>query len=114
MEVHSEEYTLHEKLDTSFDVVPRGLFVAKSDTKIALDYHKDLLRVETGDAVCIKLYAAMPVIDKKIYLMQGVVYDIHKDGMDCSFGGLILMYRGPLNHAITNGMDIFVSVEKIL
>ena len=112
MEIHSEIYKLEDICDVSFKTVPRGFFTSET-SQIALDYHSLLLNLQKGDSVQLKFYSKKPEILKNIYLMAGSVYKIEENTFECSFGGLLLLYKGHFNGNISEDDEIFVSISKI-
>lgn len=106
-------YKLEEIYDQPFKTVPRGIFKS-DDSQMALDYHSGLLNLSINDMVEIKLYIDQkPDINKSIYLMRGVIYKIEDNLFECSFGGLLLIYKGTLCDDITLDAQIYISVNKI-
>lgn len=113
MEILRENYTLEEIYDQPFKTVPRGIFKSPN-SKLALDYHSGLLSLVKKDNVEIRLYLKnKPDVNKNIYLMRGVVYKIEEDSFECSFGGLLLIYSGPLSDELELDAPIYVSVNRI-
>lgn len=113
MEVLSENYTLHEIYDQPFKTVPRGIF-SSDKSHLALDYHSGLLSLSKGDKVQIRLYINQkPEINKQIYLMRGTVYKIEEDLMECSFGGLLLIYKGSIHEELALDIPVYVAVIKL-
>ena len=45
--------------------------------------------------------------------MRGVVYKIEEDTFECSFGGLLLLYKGPISDELSLDSQIYVSVSKV-
>lgn len=112
MEIHSGVYKYVDVCDLSFKTVPRGFFESET-SQIALDYHSLLLNLQKGDNVQLKLYSKKPEILRNIYLMAGTVYKIGDNTFECSFGGLLLLYKGQFGGSISEDDEIFVSVSKI-
>jgi len=112
MQVHSQTYTVGEIANDVFPTVPRAL-LRSNGTEMAIDYHGQLLRLQENDRVEVRLYTKKPEINKSIYLMQGIMYQIDSSGFECSFGGLLLLYKGLVDDSLSTNMDIFVSVEKL-
>lgn len=112
MEMLDDDYTLDDILDLSFKVTPRGVFSSRT-SQLALDYHCGLLPLKRGDRVHIKLYLKMPEIDKSVYLMGGRVYRIDREGFECSFGGLLLLYKGDINENLVEDAKVYLSVAKV-
>lgn len=112
MEMFDDKYTVDDIRDLSFKKVPRGIFTSHK-SQIALDYHSQLLPLKLGDNVQITLYSKKPEINKNIYLMRGIVYKIEKDGFECSFGGMLLLYKGDINENLMENAEVFVSVAKV-
>ena len=112
MEILDGNYTLEDIQALSFKNVPRGIFKS-GKSQIALDYHAGLLILRPGDIVQIRLYLRKPEINKSIYLMRGIVYKIAKNEFECSFGGMLLLYKGDINENLMENAEIFVSVAKV-
>lgn len=112
MEIHSGTYRLEDACDEPFKTVPRGFFTS-STSQLSLDYHGQLLSLQRGDMAELKFYSKRPEIQKNTYLMAGTVYKIDGDAFECSFGGLLLLYKGQFGGSISEDDDIFLSVSKV-
>ncbi|KAI5151839.1 hypothetical protein ENBRE01_2423 [Enteropsectra breve] len=112
MEILNETYRAVDNLILSFEMVPRVVLVSNT-SEMSIDYHKGLLPLATGDDVQVRLYLEEPILPSNIYLMRGTVYKIEEDGFECSFGGLLLFYKGKIHENLLIDSEIFVSIAKI-
>lgn len=109
MEIHSGVYVVEDILDLSSKTVPRGVFKG-ADSEFALDYHSGLLPIAKLDTVRFALYMEKPSIPPTVYLMRGLVYKIEENRFEASFGGLLLLFQGPLNERLSEDAEIFLSL----
>lgn len=113
MHILSENYTLTDIKNMAFEKVPRGSFVSPH-SRIALDYHEDLCHLKVTDTIQINVYLSeQPAVSRNIYLMRGIVYKIEENRYEASFGGLLMIYEGPLHGSLRNEAEIYVSVARI-
>lgn len=112
MEVLSENYKVLDIITLSCPTVPRAVLHSPS-SEMALDYYKALLPLNKNENIQIKLYLEEPTVPSNIYLMRGVVYKLDNEGYECSFGGLLLFYKGEIHDNMKIDSEIFVSVAKI-
>ncbi|ORD94371.1 hypothetical protein ECANGB1_840 [Enterospora canceri] len=95
-----------------YELVPKA-FLRNSEMEMSVDYHSGLLKLSEGDEVEIKLYLnEMPEMEQNAYVMSGIVYEVDDSNVKCSFGGLLLDYKGR-NEDIESGAIIHASIKRI-